>query len=114
MARVKGGKTRKKRRRNVLKQTKGYRWGRKSKLRQAKEAILHAGRHAYRDRRKKKRDFRRLWQIKIGAAAKDLGISYSRFVHNLKQKNIEIDRKILAELAEKRPEIFKEIVEKSK
>ena len=114
MARVKGGKTRLKRRRNVLKQTKGYRWGRKSKLRQAKEAILHAGLHAYRDRRKKKRDFRRLWQIKIGAAAKDLGISYSRFIYNLKQKNIEIDRKILAELAEKRPEIFKEIFEKSK
>jgi len=114
MSRVKGGKTRLKRRKNILKQTKGYRWGRKSKLRLAKEAILHAGRHAYNDRRKKKRDFRRLWQIKIGAAAKNLGTSYSRLIHSLKQKNIEIDRKILAELAEKHMEIFKEIVEKNK
>ncbi|PIP18217.1 MAG: 50S ribosomal protein L20, partial [Parcubacteria group bacterium CG23_combo_of_CG06-09_8_20_14_all_35_6] len=64
--------------------------------------------------RKKKRDFRRLWQIKIGAAAKNLGTSYSRLIHSLKQKNIEIDRKILAELAEKHMEIFKEIVEKNK
>ena len=114
MSRVKGGKTRLKRRKNILKQTKGYRWGRKSKLRLAKEAILHAGRHAYNDRRKKKRDFRRLWQIKIGAAAKNLGTSYSRLIHSLKQKNIEIDRKILAELAKKHMEIFKEIVEKNK
>ncbi|PIZ76928.1 MAG: 50S ribosomal protein L20 [Parcubacteria group bacterium CG_4_10_14_0_2_um_filter_7_35_8] len=114
MSRVKGGKTRLKRRKNILKQTKGYRWGRKSKLRLAKEAILHAGRHAYNDRRKKKRDFRRLWQIKIGATAKNLGTSYSRLIHSLKQKNIEIDRKILAELAEKHMEIFKEIVEKNK
>lgn len=112
MVRVKTGKARLKRRKNILKQTKGYRWGRKSKLRLAKEAILHASRNAYRDRRRKKRDFRGLWQIKIGAAAKELGISYSRLIHNLKEKNIGIDRKILAELAENYPEIFKEIAEK--
>jgi len=114
MARVKGGKNRLKRRRNLLKQTKGYRWGRKSKLRLAKEAIFHAQNYAYRDRRNKKRDFRRLWQIKIGAGAKALGISYSRLIHNLKQKKIDINRKILADLAENHPDIFKEIVEKSK
>ncbi len=114
MARVKSGKTRLKKRKKILKETKGYRWGRKSKLRLAKEAVLHASRHAYRDRRKKKRDFRGLWQIKIGAAAKELGISYSRLIHNLKEKNIGLDRKVLADLAENYPEIFKEIVEKSK
>ncbi|MDP3093207.1 MAG: 50S ribosomal protein L20 [bacterium] len=111
MARVKGGKPRLKRRRNVLRQTKGFRWGRKSKLRRAKEAIFHAQKYAYRDRRNKKRDFRRLWQIKIGAAAKNLGISYSKFLNLLKQKNIGLDRKILAELAEAKPDIFRAIVE---
>lgn len=114
MARVKTGQARLKRRKKILKQTKGYRWGRKSKLRRAKEAIFHASRYAYRDRRQKKRDFRGLWQIKIGAAAKELGISYSHLIHSLKEKNIGIDRKILAGLAEKYPEIFKEIAEKSK
>ncbi|MBI4359420.1 MAG: 50S ribosomal protein L20 [Candidatus Nealsonbacteria bacterium] len=114
MARVKGGKISQKRRKNILRQTKGFRWGRKSKLRLAKEAIFHAGRYAFRDRRAKKREFRRLWQIKIGAAAKSLGFSYSRLQHGLKQKNIEIDRKILSQLAQKHPEIFRQIVETAK
>ncbi|MBU4351043.1 50S ribosomal protein L20 [Candidatus Parcubacteria bacterium] len=114
MARVKSGKARLKRRKNILKDTKGYRWGRKSKLKLAKEAILHASRNAYRDRRNKKRDFRGLWQIKIGASAKELGVSYSQLIHNLKEKNITLDRKVLADLAENYPEIFKEIVENSK
>ena len=114
MARVKGGKTSQKRRKNILKQTKGFRWGRKSKLRQAKEALFHAGRYAFRDRRVKKREFRRLWQIQIGAGAKSLGLSYSRFIHGLKQQNIEIDRKVLAKLAQKHPEIFQQIVEEAK
>ena len=112
--RVKRGRATRKRHKKVLSYTKGF-VGSKSKLfRSANQALMKAWRYAYKHRRQKKRDFRRLWQIKIGAAAKDLGISYSRLIHNLKQKNIEIDRKILAGLAEKRPEIFKEIVEKSK
>ncbi len=109
MARVKGGIMSQKRRRHLLKYTKGFRWGRKSKVRQAKEALFHAGRYAYRDRRNKKRDFRRLWQIKIGVAAKLNGLPYSKFMANLKKHNIQIDRKILSQLAENHPEIFKAI-----
>lgn len=93
--------------------TKGFRWGGKSKIKRAKEALFHAGKYAFRDRRAKKRDFRALWQIKIGAESRTLGISYSRLIHGLKQKNIILDRKILAQLAEKHPEIFKEVVNQS-
>ena len=78
MARVKRGKTAQKRRKSLLKHTKGFRWGRKSKYRAAKEALLHAWSHAFRDRKKKKGNFRRLWQIQINAACKKLGISYSK------------------------------------
>lgn len=86
-------------------------WTRKSKYRQAKEALLHAWSFQFADRKKKKRNFRRLWQIKIGAGAKAEGLSYSRLIHGLKKSQIEIDRKILADLAESQPEIFKKIVE---
>ena len=114
MARVKRGKISLKRRRNILKQTKGYRFGRKSKERLAKEAILHAGTHAFHDRRKKKRVFRKLWQIKINAASRAHGISYSKFINKLKKADININRKILAELAENKPEIFEKIIQKLK
>ena len=110
MARVKRGKTAHKRRKKVLKQTKGFKWGRKSKYKAAKEALLHAQSYAFRDRRVKKREFRKLWQIQINAACKKQGLSYSRFIHGLKENKIEIDRKILSELAKKQPEIFKKIV----
>lgn len=110
MSRVKGGISHQKRRRNVLKYTKGFRWGRKSKLRRAREALLHAGKYAYRDRRVKKRDFRRLWQIRINAASRKEGVSYSKLAKLLKEKNIGIDRKILATLAKDYPAIFQEIV----
>jgi len=110
MVRIKRGKTANKRRKNVLKHTKGFRWGRKSKYKQAKEALLHAWTYAYRDRRTKKRDFRKLWQIKIGMACKENNISYSKFIHALKEKKVELDRKILADLIENNPEIFKKIV----
>jgi len=112
MVRVKRGTTSLKRRRNVLKQTKGFRWGRKSKERLAKEALLHAYTHSFNDRRKKKRDFRKLWQIKIGAASKQNGVSYSKFIDRLKKANIGLDRKVLAQLAEHKPETFKKILEK--
>ncbi|HDL75118.1 MAG TPA: 50S ribosomal protein L20 [bacterium] len=114
MARVKRGTTANKRRKNLLKYTKGFMWGRKSKFKAAKEALLHAWTYAFRDRRVKKREFRKLWQIQIGAACKNLGISYSKFIHYLKENKIELDRKILSELARNEPEIFKKIVEKVK
>ncbi|MDD2731974.1 MAG: 50S ribosomal protein L20 [Candidatus Pacebacteria bacterium] len=114
MVRVKRGKTAHKRRKNLLKQTKGFKWGRKSKYRLAKDALTHALKYSYIGRKNKKRDFRRLWQIQINAKAKELGISYSRLIHKLKEKKIILDRKILAELAKNNPKIFEKIVEKSK
>jgi len=98
----------------LLKHTKGFRWGRKSRLRAAKEAILHAWTYAYRDRKRKKREFRRLWQIQINAACREHGLSYSKFIYGLRQKKIELDRKILANLAQNHPEIFAKIVEEIK
>jgi large subunit ribosomal protein L20 len=114
MARVKGGKIANKRRKNVLKMAKGYRFGRSTKEKQAKEAIFHAGNHAYRDRRNKKRSFRQLWTIKINAAVRPLGFSYSKFMDVLKKKEISLDRKVLAEIAENNPESFSRIVEQVK
>jgi len=114
MVRVKRGKTAHKRRKNLLKHVKGFRWGRKSKYRLAKEALLHAWKYAFRDRRTKKREFRKLWQVQINAACREKEISYSKFIHGLKKNKIELDRKILAELAQKRPEIFEKIVAKVK
>lgn len=114
MPRVKRGTIHTKRRRNLLKRTKGYKWGRKSKLRFARVAALKAGAYAYRDRRNKKRVMRRLWTIKINAGARALGINYSQLINGLSKNKIEIDRKILADLAEHNPETFKAIVEKVK
>ena len=113
MVRVKRGKSAHKRRKNVLKYTKGFRWGRKSKYKLAKDAIKHAWEYAYRDRKVKKREFRKLWQIRINAACRQAGISYSRFIHSLKQKNIELDRKILSTFAKDHPEIFEKIVKET-
>lgn len=95
-------------------QTKGYMWGRKSKLKLAKTAILKAGKNAYRDRRLKKRDMRALWQTRINAAVRPEGLSYSRFIGGLKKAGIVLDRKILAEIAMKNPEAFKVIVAAAK
>lgn len=111
MTRVKRGVQKRKRKKKIIKQAKGYKWSRKSKYRAAKEALQHAWTYAYRDRRTKKRDFRRLWQIKINAICRANGISYSRFINALKKQKIEIDRKILAELAQEHPDIFKKILE---
>jgi len=114
MARVKRGKTAHKRRKRVLKYTKGFRWGRKSKFRLAKDALLHAWPRAYKDRKIKKRVFRGLWQIQIGAACRPLGISYSKFIAGLKKNKIELDRKILAQLAREKPELFAKIAQRAK
>jgi len=99
-----------KRRRNILRQVKGYRFARSKKERAAREAIVHAGKYAFAHRKDKKADRRRLWQIKIGAALASSGFSYSKFMGVLKKKNIGIDRKILAGLAENNPRTFSQIV----
>ena len=112
MTRVKGGQNALKRRRKVLSMTKGYRFGRSTKERQAKEAIFHAGTYAFAHRRDKKSDKRRLWQVQINAAVRELGMSYSKFIDALKKANIELDRKILSDIAHTNPETFKKIVSK--
>ncbi|PIT92913.1 MAG: 50S ribosomal protein L20 [Candidatus Harrisonbacteria bacterium CG10_big_fil_rev_8_21_14_0_10_38_8] len=114
MPRVKRGTTSNKTRKNILKYTKGFRWGRKSKERLANEALLHAFSHMFKGRKEKKRNFRTLWNNKIGAAVKPLGMNYSRFIDSLKKNNITLDRKILADLAENQPEVFTKIVEQTK
>ncbi len=112
MVRVKRGVSAHKRRKNIIKHTKGFRWGRKSKYRLAKEALLHAWSYAYRDRKTKKREFRKLWQIRINAAVREKGLTYSRFIKLLKDKNIDLDRKILSNLAKDEPQVFEKIIEK--
>lgn len=114
MTRVKRGKISHKKREKILKYTKGFKWGRKSKERAAKEALLHAWTHAFRGRKEKKRNFRRLWQVKINAAVRPYGLTYSRFISGLKKQNILLDRKILADLAQNEPKVFEKIVEKVK
>ena len=110
MPRVKRGVIANKRRTKVLSYTKGFRWGRKSKERAAKEALLHAWTHSFRGRKEKKRVYRQLWNVKINAAIRPEGMSYSTFIAALKKKSIALDRKVLADIAEHEPEVFKKIV----
>lgn len=114
MARVKGGKTSNKRRKNILAMTKGYRFGRSTKKRQAREAIFKAGKYAFAHRRDKKGDFRRIWNIRINAGLDGISetLSYSKFIGALNKANIKINRKMLAEMAEKSPEVFARIAKK--
>jgi large subunit ribosomal protein L20 len=114
MPRVKRAVIHLKKRSKLRKKVKGYKWGRKNTVRQAKTATLKAGVHAYVDRRKKKRNARALWQIRIGAALVEHEISYSKFAGALKKANIEIDRKILSDLAANNPAVFAKIVEQAK
>jgi len=111
MARVKRGVTKNKRRKNILAQTKGYRFGRKSKERVAKEAIRHAGRYAFKHRRAKKREFRQLFTLRINAAARDGGTSYSKLINTLKKARVALDRKSLATLAMRHPEVFRRVMQ---
>ncbi|PIP18073.1 MAG: 50S ribosomal protein L20 [Parcubacteria group bacterium CG_4_10_14_0_8_um_filter_35_7] len=110
MSRVKRGKSHLKKRKKLLKRVKGYKWGRKKLLKLAKVATLKAGAYAYRDRRNKKREFRRLWQIQINARCREYNLSYSKFIGKLKKAKIELDRKILAEIAQNYPSIFKQVI----
>jgi large subunit ribosomal protein L20 len=112
--RVKRGVTSHAKHKKVMAETKGMIKVRRSSIKKAKEALLKAWSYQYRDRRNKKRDFRALWITRIGNAAKLNGISYSRFMSALKGKNVELDRKVLAEIATTKPEVFKAIVEKVK
>ena len=111
MARVKRGVMKNKRRKNLLAQTKGYRFDRKSKERIARVAMRHAGVHAFRDRRLKKRDSRALWSLRVNAAARVLGFSYSKLIGTLKKNNIALDRKSLAALAKDYPETFARLLQ---
>jgi large subunit ribosomal protein L20 len=109
--RVKGGVASRRRRKRLLKLSKGY-WGRRKNLiRRAKETLLRALAYAYRDRRQRKRDFRRLWIVRINAAVRPYGLSYSEFVGAMRRAGVEIDRKTLAEMAVRDPENFKSVVD---
>ena len=110
MTRVKKGVNALKSRRNILKKTKGYRFGRSTKERAAQEAIFHAGAYAFAHRKDKKSDARRLWSVQMSAPLKEAGLSYSRFIDSLKKKNILVDRKIMATLAKESPETFARMI----
>lgn len=114
MPRAKRGTIAHKKRERILKYTKGFRWGRKSKERAAKEALLHAWSRAFRGRKEKKREFRRLWNVRINAASRAEGIKYSQLMAALKKKSIKLDRKILADLAQNEPAVFKKVLESVK
>jgi large subunit ribosomal protein L20 len=111
MARTKGGPKAMKRRRNILKAAKGYRFSRSTKKKAALDALKHAGKYAFRDRRAKKRSMRGMHIVRINAALRDNGFkNYSTFIGALKKANIELDRKVLSEIAEKHPDAFTRIV----
>ena len=114
MPRVKKGITAHRRREKLLKLTKGFRWGRKSKERAAKEALLHGLSRKFRGRKEKKRVYRKLWNVQINAGSRISGVSYSKLISGLKKKNIKLDRKILADLAQSEPAVFQKIVELSR
>nr|WP_084029349.1 50S ribosomal protein L20 [Lebetimonas sp. JS138] len=112
--RVKTGTVRRKRHKKILKMAKGFYSGRRKHFRKAKEQIERSLVYAFRDRKQKKRDFRKLWIVRINAACRLNDISYSRFINGLKKAGIELDRKILADLAMNEPEVFAAVVQKAK
>jgi large subunit ribosomal protein L20 len=114
MSRVKRGVTAHARHKKVLKAAKGYRGRRKNTFRVANQAVEKAGQYAYRDRRAKKRNFRALWIQRINAATRELGLTYARFIDGLSKAGVEVDRKVLADIAVKEPEAFKALADKAK
>jgi large subunit ribosomal protein L20 len=114
MSRIKRGTIHAKRRKKLLKQVKGYKWGRKKLPKLAKVAQTKAGAHAFVDRKKNKRNRRALWQIKIGAFVRENDLSYSKFIDLVKKNDIEIDRKILADLAENNKKVLLNIIKEIK
>ncbi len=111
MARIKRGVTKHRRHKKVLKAARGFHASSHRNYKWAKEALMHAWSHAYRHRRERKGEFRSLWIVRIGAACRAAGMSYSQFIHGLKLADIELDRKILADLAVRDPEAFAKLVE---
>src|SRR5919204_6749278 len=111
MARVKRAVHARKKRREILEAAKGYRGSRRKRLRVAKEQLLHSGVYAYRDRRDRKGQFRRLWITRIGAAARAEGMTYSTFMHGLKTAGVDLDRKVLADIAVRDPAAFRSLVD---
>lgn len=111
MPRVKKGKTKKKKHKKVKDKAKGYTETRRKSYKKAKEAVIKAGKRAYTGRKQKKRDFRKLWIIRISAALEPYNMNYSKFIHQLKENKIELNRKMVSELAIKKPEAFQKLVE---
>ena len=114
MARIKRGVTKHRRHKKILKAAKGFQGSSSRNYKWAKEAVMHAWSHAYRHRRERKGEFRSLWIVRIGAACRAEGLSYSQFIHGLKLADIGLDRKILADMAVRDPEAFSQLVETSK
>ncbi len=114
MSRSTSAPARKKRKKKIFKEAKGYFGGRKNLWRIAKDAVEKGWEHAYRGRKEKKRDFRRLWITRINAAAREHGMSYSRFIHGLKESDIELNRKMLADVAVRDPDAFEALVEQAR
>jgi len=114
MVRVKGGMTTRRRHKKVLKAAKGYWMTRHKQFKKAKEATLHAGQYAYDGRKLKKRNMRSLWIIRLNAAVRAVGLSYSQFIKKLSDKKIGLDRKVLSQIASDHPKAFHEIIEKVK
>lgn len=112
MSRIKRGVVASKRRKTILKLAKGYKWRRKSNFRAAKEAVIKAGKYAYRDRRTKKRTFRRLWILRLNNGLRELGYRYSDFIKMMRKQKIELDRKVLSQLAVENNTIFVKVAEK--
>ncbi len=112
MTRIKRGVTKNKRRSKIIKLAKGFRNARSTKFKQAKQAIIRAGQHSFSHRRKKKREFRKLWQIQISSALKEFNISYSKFIGILNKKEFSINRKMLSEIARENKDVFEKIVKK--
>ncbi len=110
MARVKGGMTTRRKHKKTLQLAKGYWMTRHKQIKKAKEAVLHAGEYAFAGRRRKKRDFRSLWIIRLNAALRESGMKYSVFINKLKSKNVELDRKVLAQLALEQPSMFAKVM----
>jgi large subunit ribosomal protein L20 len=114
MTRVKRGMSHVKRRNNLLEDAKGYRWNRKNLFREAKQAVIKAGKYAYRDRRTKKRTARALWITRLNIAVRELGMKYSALVKSMKDKGMELDRKVLSQMAVENPGVFVKFIEKVK
>ncbi|OGY42257.1 MAG: 50S ribosomal protein L20 [Candidatus Buchananbacteria bacterium RBG_13_36_9] len=111
MPRVKRAVVHLKKRRTIRKATKGYMWGRKKTIRLGRTAMLKAGVYAFRDRRKKKSEMRKLWNIRINAACREQGLSYSKFINLLAKKKIGLDRKVLSDIAMNYPKVFEKIIQ---